>query len=333
MKNNLKNSNDKSVSVVVPFYNRSRFLKRLLDSIEIQTMEIKKIYIIDNGSSLEETLLAWDILSSHILSSKCLFTSSLGKGNANYARNLGYELAKTKYVAFLDSDDWWNENHLSDSIECLESSKKVAVYSGPIIHISESISYSGQTTDVNNFDNPFSLILGGFMAQTSSYLVNKDELKYNIIWDEKLKRHQDYDYFAQVFYKTQGWCYCSKYNSNIDWNYGGTNLKNFDFDSCIYFYERWESKIPNDIKKRYLKEMLYLAIKCNANKRIISFYKSRIINNKYFKDRIFWVQCSKPYVNLKVFIKDPAYSKFVSILNCLGLKEPIKNALKSSLKK
>lgn len=44
----------RSVSVVVPFFNRAEFLERLLDSVGVQSYKVDRVYVVDNGS--RETL-------------------------------------------------------------------------------------------------------------------------------------------------------------------------------------------------------------------------------------------------------------------------------------
>ena len=249
----MKTQDDNSVAVVIPFYNRSQFLQRLLDSIAIQTLPVAKVYIIDNGSSLEETVKAWRIISSHQLRSKCLFTSSLGKGNANYARNLGYQLAETKYVAFLDSDDWWEKQHLAQSAHCLQRSSKAAVYSGSVIHYKNSV-LSNKSIDIAHFNDPFSFIMSpeGHIAQTSSYVVNKQLLQDSVLWSEQLKRHQDLDYFAEIYYNSLGWCYLPQANVNMDKIEGGVDINKIDYASMIQFYHKWNPLFPKAVRKYYL---------------------------------------------------------------------------------
>lgn len=315
----MKSNKKISVSVVVPFYNRSKFLKRLLDSVASQTLPADKIYIIDNGSSLEETLQAWQIITTHKLVDKCVFTSSIGRYNANFARNLGYELATTKYVAFLDSDDWWEKEHLSISLDHLSKSNKVAVYSGAIFHTKDG-EFKKKSIDVNQFDNPFDLILSsaGYMAVTPSYIVNRRLVGKDVLWDTELKRHQDFDYFASIFYNTSGWCYSPEIKVHVDWKDGGTELSNIDYDSLIRFYKKWHTKIPSDIKKDYLISRLYFASKNNAPKQIIKFYRSELKAHNFFDDTRCKIKANAMYVK--------GYNGAIFILNKTKMKTPLKNA-------
>lgn len=320
----LKSNEYLSVSVVVPFYNRSGFLKRLLDSVAVQTLPADKVYIIDNGSSLEETLKAWEIITDHIIYDKCVFTSSIGKGNANYARNLGYELADTKHVAFLDSDDWWEPEHLKDSIDCLVKSDKDAVYSGARIH-TEYGCHINKSRDVNVYENPFKLILSslGYIAQTSSYVIDKKKINENVLWDEDLKRHQDFDYFASIFYNSNGWCYCSKINTNIDWDKGGTGI-NIDFNSLVIFYEKWKFKIPKEIKKSYLRDKYIIAYKYKADKTYKNYYREEI------KVTYNIVKFKSIRYRYHVYLNIHGHMLIVDILDSLKLKKTIKNILRIS---
>lgn len=308
------------VSVVIPFYNRSKFLKRLLDSIEAQTLSPEKIFIVDNGSSLEETNTAWYIIQSHKLFFKCSFSSSMKSGNANYARNLGYYLSETKYVAFLDSDDWWESEHLFQSIQSLKKSNKIAVYSGAIAHRIEGTVVE-ESINIDHFNEPFSLILSsqGYLAQTSSYVINKNKLGNTVVWDEGLKRHQDFDYFAAIFYQTSGWCYCPKVNVNIDWSHTNDKNKVIDFKSMILFYKKWNSLIPEHIKKIYLLNMLYYAYRHNSETDIKFFYHNELAENRFFDDWGYRIRSNILYVK--------SYINAADTLDKLGLKKIVKDIL------
>lgn len=308
---------DLNVSVVIPFYNRSEFLLRLLNSIKAQTLPVSKIYIIDNGSTPREALNTWNIIRSHSLKNKCTFVSTLQIGNANYARNLGYELAETEYVAFLDSDDWWDPNHLQDSIDILKSSDAAGVYSGCFVHTSDNV-IKIKSEDVNNVGNPFDFLLTGigFKAVTPSFVINKQVLGNSLLWDTKLKRHQDYDYFANIFYNSSGWCFSPKLNTNVDRLSDGTSTKKVDFNSMILFFQKWENYIPYNIKKEYLYNTLCYAYKASAPEDVIAFYREKIEDNNYFDDFTYKLICKKPLIL--------TYNRLSKVLDVLHLKSYIR---------
>lgn len=101
-----------SVSFVIPVYNKSEFLEYVLESLFKQNGEFKKEYIfIDDGS----TDNSHDILKKMTKNVKnCHIISQSNKGSAN-ATNVGINIARYKYIKFLDADDLL----LSDATNCL----------------------------------------------------------------------------------------------------------------------------------------------------------------------------------------------------------------------
>jgi glycosyltransferase involved in cell wall biosynthesis len=291
-----------TVSVVVPFYNRSSFLDRLIRSVTNQTMLPGQLFIIDNGSSIEESKAAWEIISRNkSCDVEIIFVSTLNKSNANYARNLGIEISIAEYVAFLDSDDWWEPNHLENSIKILSNSRKPCIYSGAIIHgESKWLNYSA---DVNNFRNPTEFLFSKsiLIAQTSSYIVKRKVIQdKEITWSVKLKRHQDYDFFLSVYYLSDGWCYSDSPTSNVDWKDGGTK-KNFDFKSMIRFLDKWEGKFTKQALNNYLLNQILICRKTDPTDRYSRYYKKRLLRTNK-EDKYYCQLFSVGKLELRLFI-------------------------------
>ena len=96
------------VSVIIPTLNRSTTIIRAIESILAQTFKNYEIIVIDDGSS-DSTK---ELISSYDL--KYVFTENRG---VSYARNLGVEMAKGEWIAFLDSDDEWLPTKLEEQIQ------------------------------------------------------------------------------------------------------------------------------------------------------------------------------------------------------------------------
>lgn len=236
------------VTVVVPFHNRSRFALRLFQSVIAQTLRPVAVYIVDNGSSPHEAAECRRIAASLDWSGiRAEFLESARKGNANVARNLGMKAAGTRYVAFLDSDDWWDPPHLERSVDRLRGSRRAAVYSGATIH-RDGVRVKA-SADVDTFANPFDLLISDHIAQTSSYVVDMERLGSAIAWDERLRRHQDYDFFLRVQFEGAGWAFLPTPFVHIDWERGGA--AKVDFRSMIRFRQKWERFIPRESWRRY----------------------------------------------------------------------------------
>lgn len=98
------------VSIVIPVYNASKYLKQCLDSVLTQNTALSyEIICVDDGSTDKSSLILQEYKNKYS-SIKVLFQNNAGAGRA---RNLGIEMARGRYILFLDSDDWLLPNAFS----------------------------------------------------------------------------------------------------------------------------------------------------------------------------------------------------------------------------
>lgn len=104
------------VSVVLPVYNCEKYLRQCLDSLFAQTLQDIEIICVNDGS----TDGSFDILKEYAAKDmRFVIINSENKG-AGAARNLGIEAACGKYLAFPDSDDWFEPTMLSAAYRTAE---------------------------------------------------------------------------------------------------------------------------------------------------------------------------------------------------------------------
>jgi glycosyltransferase involved in cell wall biosynthesis len=107
------------ISIIIPTYNRSAFLPTAIQSVLDQTFDDFELIIVDDGS----TDVTREIVKEyHDERMKYIFQNNNGR---SAARNKGIELAKGKYICFLDDDDYVL-NHYLEIIH-----QKVMNYDGP----------------------------------------------------------------------------------------------------------------------------------------------------------------------------------------------------------
>lgn len=90
------------ISIIVPIYNSSLFLKKCLDSLINQTIEEIEIILIDDGSIDDSCTICkeYEKKDNRI---KYYYQDNAGPGKA---RNHGLEVASAEWITFVDSDDW-----------------------------------------------------------------------------------------------------------------------------------------------------------------------------------------------------------------------------------
>lgn len=99
-------------------FNRSWQLNRALDSLKHQTFQDFEVIVCDDGSTEDISSVAngfKGFLNIHLLQIP-------NSGGPARPRNEGLKIAKGEWIAFLDSDDWWDVNRLEMVVKNLDSS-------------------------------------------------------------------------------------------------------------------------------------------------------------------------------------------------------------------
>lgn len=105
------------VSVVSPFHNRREWLPPLMNMLEAQTLKDFELIIVDDGST---DGLMDALANAHPAFALRPIRLEENKGAA-FARNVGIDASRGRYVALLDSDDAWHPDKLQRQFELLEA--------------------------------------------------------------------------------------------------------------------------------------------------------------------------------------------------------------------
>lgn len=108
------------VSVIIPFYNRIDWLLEAVQSVLSQTFSFYELIVIDDGST-EDVGRLFDYKDSRII-----YVRQENKG-CSVARNWGIQLAKGKYIAFLDADDLFSPSKLEVQYQYMEQHPEVVL--------------------------------------------------------------------------------------------------------------------------------------------------------------------------------------------------------------
>jgi glycosyltransferase involved in cell wall biosynthesis len=141
---------DATISVVIPLYNKGRYIERALASVLAQTLPPLEIIVVDDGSTDDGPERVLNLNNPHIA---LITQENRGPGAA---RNAGLARARGKYIAFLDADDEWMPSFLATGLSLLEDNEaNVSVvctghYSYPHMTIkSEEIAYLNGVYEVS----------------------------------------------------------------------------------------------------------------------------------------------------------------------------------------
>lgn len=96
------------ISVVIPLYNKGRSIAQTLECVLNQTFQDFEVVVVDDGSKDNSAAVVAQFTDTRIH-----LVRQANRG-VSAARNRGIEEAQGEYVAFLDADDVWKENHLEN---------------------------------------------------------------------------------------------------------------------------------------------------------------------------------------------------------------------------
>lgn len=97
------------VSVIIPVYNVEKYIKRCLESIERQTLKDFELVIINDGSQDDSQKIIDEFTEKKTCEVQCLIKKNEGQAAA---RNKGIKMAHGEYIAFVDSDDYLEDDYL-----------------------------------------------------------------------------------------------------------------------------------------------------------------------------------------------------------------------------
>lgn len=106
---------DQLVSVILPTFNRKKFLKRSIESVLLQSYSPLEFIIVDDGS----TDGSYEYIQEHFSHPMIKLIRQNNKGVSS-ARNKAIKVACGEYISFIDSDDKWLEHKISSQIKFLK---------------------------------------------------------------------------------------------------------------------------------------------------------------------------------------------------------------------
>ena len=176
------------ISVIMPSFNSNEYIPYAINSVLNQTYEKWELLIIDNNSNDATIETVNEFIKKN---NKIKLIKSNYNNGPGFARNLGIKQSKGKYLAFLDSDDFWDSKFLESLIYFLKINKYYFVYCPYFI-------YTNKNSKLNNV-LPYaceSNILKSNPLSCLAILIEKD--KFNFKFDTIMKTHEDIDMWIKI---------------------------------------------------------------------------------------------------------------------------------------
>ena len=223
----MTSNNNTLISVVIPTYNRASFLQRAVGSVLGQTYNNWEIIVVDNNS-IDNT----DEVIASFNDERIIVHKINNNGVVAASRNAGIKAASGEYIAFLDSDDWWNEGKLEICSKQIKMGYDVIYHS--LWFVTDETKKKHRILQSRKLKFPifFDLLFKGNTLPNSSVIVKKKLLFEVGLLDEgrELIASEDYDLWLKLANVTNRFIYIDK-PLGFYW-YGGQNLsKNYNMAS------------------------------------------------------------------------------------------------------
>jgi glycosyltransferase involved in cell wall biosynthesis len=208
MQNNFEFSSTGSdlVSVVIPMFNSERWIRQTLISVFEQDYGFFEVLVINDGSTDDSLRTVKQVASEY--PDVNLRVIDITNSGVSFARNLGINNSRGKYVALLDSDDVWHPKKLSIQVKFLEGHQNcMAVLSD--FFISHSDEFSHDLKNVRLISNRDSKSLGRNWLSlegngallSSTVLLNRSSFIDFPLFDSELNATADLFFYLQLVSK------------------------------------------------------------------------------------------------------------------------------------
>lgn len=293
------------LTVVVPSYNSSKYLNKCIDSLLNQTLKDIEIILINDGSTDDTSKIINSYKDDRIVYIK----NSKNKG-IGYSRNKGIKESHSKYICFVDSDDYVKENFceiLYSKIKTDDNDMVVCNYYN--VNNNEEVSENIEFKDNTNLKETPEILMNINLSPWNKIYKKSLLINNNIQFPEDLK-YEDVPFVIKCLNKSKSIGYIKEdlyyYIIHSMSQQTVVNDKVFDILKVLKLVIEELNNFNNEIKDEFIcREISRYTIKqrCNKDK------KSR---NKFINDAFTFLKKSVPhYKNNEYYKKRKVYQRII----------------------
>jgi glycosyltransferase involved in cell wall biosynthesis len=179
-----------AVTVIIPTFNRARFLAEAVDSVLSQDFQDLEIVVVDDGST-DETL---DILQTY----PSVEVIRQHRQGVSAARNAGIARAKGAFIAFLDSDDLWLPKKLSVQVDFFDHDLGALICQAEEIWIRNGVRVNPGRRHKKHSGMIFEPSLELCIVSPSAVMMKRRLFDEVGVFDETLPVCEDYDLWLRI---------------------------------------------------------------------------------------------------------------------------------------
>ncbi len=274
-------------TVIIPLYNKEKYIKNAIESVLNQTFTDFEILIIDDFSSDKSAVIA-----SKFESEKVQLIYHEKNCGLSTTRNTGIKKANSNYITFLDADDLWKPTFLESIFQLIQNFPEARIFGTNYEEVWDAVIKNPRNgseilpIDFTGYINFFKINVKQGIYNHGSVCFHKEVFEKIGFYNEKISFSEDLDFNIRANYNFK-----LAYTNSVQMRYfmqtenqiTQSSLLNKtipDFDS----YENW-AKTNSDLKKYLDFERYVLGKRLKKNndlrwKKIMATIDSRNLNWK-----------------------------------------------------
>ena len=162
--------NNETVSVITPVYNVAKVIEKTLNSILMQDYKNLEIVLVDDCSKDNSAEIIKRYLDKY---PNIVYHKQVKNGGAAVARNTALNIAKGRYVAFLDSDDLWCDGKISKQLSFMKEND-AAISCTAMDCIDEEDNSLNSVREVHKIIS-YKFLLHNTMIATSTVMIDRNK--------------------------------------------------------------------------------------------------------------------------------------------------------------
>lgn len=184
------------ISVIIPAYNASRFIKETVDSVLQQSYSEFELIIVNDGSTDDTRQLVKEMQSND---TRIKLIDKENEGVCK-ARNDGYKISRGEFVLFLDADDVLDQSMFDKCISVFHTSESIkAIFTKGQI-IDQNSKRQDTCLEAKTIVNEMDMLewKEGFMPTPSCTILRRTVVENIGLWDPTFSTAADQDFFIRV---------------------------------------------------------------------------------------------------------------------------------------
>lgn len=307
---------DIKISVVIPVYNVEKYIKECIESVINQTFKDIEIIVVDDGSKDS----SMKIVEKYLYDKRIKIIKQKNGGAAS-ARNTGMKEAKGKYIYFIDSDDFIENNVLEELYKNSELETMDIVFT--------SFSYYKnklKKTKKSKFKFPFK----NYINKGYYYLYNGEEINvWNRLYKKEFLLKYNFKFIEGIIHEDQDFGFKTtlladkvKYTENYGYKYRiereGSVMSSSTREKNVKAVRELKKEINKFFQKTELNE--FQKIRVYFKLLGLEFWEKSLLNMNDYTDEI-----KKLEIELEKIYKENSFN----LIEREVLKKDIRNLIKN----